>query len=859
VAAVSALAADGVSVSRFSIATLDFAAVGVAAVLFSLHPASGTGVWIVLDIDRVTTNGVQGFRDYPLGRQIASRAVVGPVLACAVVTVLFATAVTISAFLLTNNLMDIRGWEKLSNPLIAVIVSFTILVPALVMRRLMLGTWFMPDPARAGIRHPVADLVWAASLASFADLCVTGLGPRGTPVFEISFVVLAAFPVIIYALALQPFRPPDNDAWLRANIGILFPVSAAGATAFVLMIVPFGRTVADFMQTASMTAETAAAAAASFVAAIVVLLQGAAGVVLVQVSGTASGRLARLAAAVRASAHLDRRFWLVIVFVVATAGWVWGDLFLRRSFGRSELLSLAGIAALLLATGSDLWLAIRWLGIVPWLEAQRAPARKVAYVAATSARRWWDTPWWGVPPLLGITLLQSAPGVWRTGLDLHMGVSLPIAVLLGYRYGRAALWPVAVGVLPVFLSWQIGDLQIQGAPVFIAVALFWTRYAGDPELRRNLLTAESLPPLDLALLLLACALGIKLTFWEDEGLGFSYDPAWLAVTSAAILGLSRMPVVPFLLGLAVLAVGGQVCESLYPDSSVSPGITWTTFVGAAATGLSTRLLLRRLMLGEDFEVQALGRRAQLHQPVVLMAILVIGVFAPIGYAVSAPPAVTEPQLLLLAHPAAVPIWLMFGLCIVPSRSTLLFMFLLAASQSIVVAGAPAAPWIVTTVVAVIRDFFLFAAIGAAIRRTAEGETRERPSPRDKPPESVGFFAKVKEYFESLNQRHLRQAEEVPVSEGVLGFFSVARRVDGRQASGGRGRLISASCYGRFRSSRRGGSPRRRGRTSRRQRRNRSSRFSRRLRPRRRVPALPPPSLVPAALQRSPPPRSARPC
>jgi hypothetical protein len=343
----------------------------MGAVLFSLHPASGTELWVVLDTDRVTTNGVAGFRDYPLGRQIASRALVGPVFAGAAVLLLSVTA-AITGLILYNPFF---GMRLLSGALSIVALSFAILIPAFVTRRFVLGTWFMPDPARGGIRHPVADLVWALGLASSAYLWFNGAGPSlNTPDFLLNLLgfLVPGVLVVICALAVQTFRRPDNDAGLRANIGILAPVCVAGEVAFWAFLL-------DWIGPVNVQLMTSTVAAA----VTLVLLQAVAGVVLVRVSGTASGWPTRLAAAALALGHLDQRLWLVTtLYVAATAGATW-------------LLGFAfwpGVLGFFLAGGLRAWLAIRWLGIVPWLVAQRASAREVAQVAAAPIRRWWDTP-----------------------------------------------------------------------------------------------------------------------------------------------------------------------------------------------------------------------------------------------------------------------------------------------------------------------------------------------------------------------------------------------------------------------------------------------------------------------------------
>ena len=156
-------------------------------------------------------------------------------------------------------------------------------------------------------------------------------------------------------------------------------------------------------------------------------------------------------------------------------------------------------------------------------------------------------PWIAVTLALSVVLLPWP--LWLGGAS-PAPLILPIAVWAAARWGRRALPPLAVVLVPhaIGLSLPVQDgnalPQLLGAPGFVAATLFWARFTADADLRRRLLTQERFGAgALLALALLAGCVTIS-HLQSASGLKATLilNLLWPAASLVLVWGLSRAPI-----------------------------------------------------------------------------------------------------------------------------------------------------------------------------------------------------------------------------------------------------------------------------------------------------------------------------
>lgn len=156
-------------------------------------------------------------------------------------------------------------------------------------------------------------------------------------------------------------------------------------------------------------------------------------------------------------------------------------------------------------------------------------------------------PWIAVTLALSVVLLPWP--LWLGGAS-PAPLILPIAVWAAARWGRRAMPPLAVVLVPhaIGLSLPVQDgnalPQLLGAPGFVAATLFWARFTADADLRRRLLTQErfGLGALLALALLAGCVTMSHLQSASGLKATLILNLLWPAASLVLVWGLSRAPI-----------------------------------------------------------------------------------------------------------------------------------------------------------------------------------------------------------------------------------------------------------------------------------------------------------------------------
>lgn len=241
-----------------------------------------------------------------------------------------------------------------------------------------------------------------------------------------------------------------------------------------------------------------------------------------------------------------------------------------------------------------LWPSFRFAGPGAFLNPRSAPA-PVSLVGWLRARL--NSPWYCIPVLWFVALSFQI----QRGTLSYSYLALPIAVLVGARFGRRSFLPLLIGGVPLALHLAFGGpLTTMGGFWPLPVILFWARFAGDPALRQRLLRRERLSPFDLLLVAPAMMLSIG-----GSDLVMPVDPEWLIVSVSLIVGLSRMRRYPFaLVVLAGFALNVHWSPSAYDRGQYTLGIPPET-LGSSMLALYFPALFRRLLGLSSFSQKSL--------------------------------------------------------------------------------------------------------------------------------------------------------------------------------------------------------------------------------------------------------------
>ncbi|WP_441236060.1 hypothetical protein [Bradyrhizobium sp. 930_D9_N1_4] len=603
------LKADFVDPISLPLPVFFLALITTVRIALDRHPGWNGNLWTIPDVDELTVCDVGPPSKYALGDAIAAQLVFRPSVAATSLLLVGGYIVLVASILPSSELGKmpmVATSVMLAAPLIWIIF-------AAILRRSILGTWWLAAPGGAR-RHLVSDFFSCAMAISIAAIA-----------FQLSAIALESFGVTAQQIISSPPRgilgAPAAVCGGLAGIYLLF--SALGFRPFVKPKMQDNRiraNIAITLVTAPIAAIAAAVAATNISSTLslvptiigILVVQFIASISLVPVSGISFSQRERLVLAmsqIRTQPGLTvQAAFMMILPPAALSAAYWSSL--------SELVWLA----LLLA----LWPMLRVFSALPFIEDLKAlqPGR-MRIKKPLFQWSYLDTPWWMAFPILAFSF---APWIWtalfvvasRPGWFTLMVP--PICIAASVRYGTGALWPIGLALLPA----AVGNLSQYGwhygEPALIVAMLFWMRFVADAKLRAQLLSRETLSPSDL--LILATAFAASMAIYPPDGghSVLSYDPDWLVLTTAFVVGLSRMPVWKFLLLLGLLAgvrigfdltsLGPKELDGTLaslgvtlPPKGSEPlllyGLPWTTASAAAVVTLLARVHLRRAMLIED--------------------------------------------------------------------------------------------------------------------------------------------------------------------------------------------------------------------------------------------------------------------
>jgi hypothetical protein len=583
----------------------------IAKIAFERHPRWNGDLRIVPDIDEISIP--EAASRYRLGDTIASGAMLGPALAA---TGLLLLGGGILAAMLFSLVALSTSWAA---TFIAVpVMSLAWMAYAAVLRKSVLGSWLLTAPDGRQ-RHILTDFFSAAAALSI-EFIANQIGQLGfssftTPAIALLLLALAVF-LPFDALGFRPFAMPKPQGdRVRANISIAFLTAAIAAPIMGVLSVE-------------------AAASPILIGALFVP------VILHVIVSTAAVRIAGVSISQRQRFALSlRQTFSAKGMSIHAALTLLSPLLLMQALvlleGKRIVIAVEDLSWVLLLA---FWPLLRMFGAVPLVEALKA--RQSVKAAAPKPVFQWsylDSPWPMALVLVAVTLSPWFALDASERLDPRFHLSFLVApwicVAAGYRYGRAALGPVTFGLLPCLVSLQSKGGTLVGEPAFVVAMLFWARFAGDATLRRSLLARETLPLTDLLVLATAFAFTLTIRLSAGDGLMLNYDPDWLVLTAAFVIGVSRMPAWRFLLLLGCLALVRIVIDSplLAPadyDSTLGAlgvvppkgpaqlllyGLPWTSAASASLVTLLARISLRETMLMPDWYSSLRGSETYLQR------------------------------------------------------------------------------------------------------------------------------------------------------------------------------------------------------------------------------------------------------
>ncbi|WGD48660.1 hypothetical protein QA641_23715 [Bradyrhizobium sp. CB1650] len=604
-------AATGVVYGVLSFKATELGALPLTATMFALvtlvslaleqHPGWNRQIRVIPDIDEMIVSD-EAPAKYPLGEAIASQTILRPTLAAAALLILASLVFACMLSIGMANWLERAIATSWLVPLAVVLAGGSLwTIFAAVLRQCVLGNWLLTDAAGTQ-RHLLTDFFTGAMSISIAFV----VEQIGSLADSLPVLVLVGVPALVGlalllitdALGLRPFaKPASQDDRVRANIAVA-PLTSAIAVA-VAALVALAEPPVEFFAVALM---------------VIIIVQFVVSIVLVPISGVSMSRRERLGLAlyqIRASGGLAVHAAFVLTLPLQL--WIVADL-----LGNKVLVQPAVLSWAMLLT---FWPMLRVFGPVPLIEGLKARQSGQASVRKPIFQwSYLETPWIVTAVLLALSLPS-----WRSLINGDLGperlnwiVIVPcICAVAALRYGRAALWPVGLGLLPFVVGGQNKGAVIHGEPALVVAMLFWMRFIADATLRRALLARETLPLTDLLVLATAFAFTVTIYLPGGNGLILSYDPDWLVLTAAFVIGLSRMPAWRFLLLLGLLAIlrAGIDLTALAPSQldrtlealgrAVPPkgslhlllyGLPWTTAVAASGVMLLARMYLRKAML-----------------------------------------------------------------------------------------------------------------------------------------------------------------------------------------------------------------------------------------------------------------------
>jgi hypothetical protein len=569
----------------------------------------------VCDPENRCTSKPGGLAEYPLGRAIAKNGWLRASFAVLVCLALPFAVFVIFGVEWTEVFIQFDFRIEATFLVIATLVGWTLTL--LLVRRLVIGQWRLPDRSWGRPITPLGDLLFAtsASLLAYATLWLLAGNPVPSYfIFPWLGLCVCMMVASIRLVALRARVVAPNFGWFLGGIGL-----------GIALQVPTSYISSDniyFYWNGNLHGGMPGAITVSIHSLIFILS-------VVGVSTTALLYRSR-----RQSIDPDRlwriRFWALAVGGACLVAAVPSFVFALLSFWPADV-NARRLIAIGMIGQSLLVLYPIWRYVSPAaidIELLKTEGRLPKPVAQPSTRAWWDTPRLALPlvAVCGLTFDLPLIGRW----SYVEPFAIPVAVFFIARHGSAAIMPVLLGTLPFWLSLKVEPIGTTGG-VWPAIAiLFWCRFAGHAEFRARLLQREWLSWIDIALLsvLLLPTVSLILPVFEGWGLissckeqaegcvptaGLLVSPVHLFIsppsmllTCCIVLAASRVPVRRTVLALTLLLALAAAAWFVPVLSLEYGGILFGT--GANLVTIAVALLC--LVLINDYRAPAVTQQPE---------------------------------------------------------------------------------------------------------------------------------------------------------------------------------------------------------------------------------------------------------